>query len=42
MNNEIGANYNEIYLLPPAVEEWLSADHPARFMRQIVESLDLD
>jgi|WetSurMetagenome_2_1015567.scaffolds.fasta_scaffold102195_2 transposase len=42
MNNEIRANYDEIYLLPPAVEEWVSKDHPARFIRQIVESLDLD
>ncbi|MCX6646358.1 MAG: IS1182 family transposase [bacterium] len=42
MNNEIRAKYNEVYLLPPAVEEWVPADHPARFIRQIVESLDLD
>ena len=42
MNNEIRAKYDTIYLLPPAVEEWVSADHPARFIRQVVESLDLD
>jgi len=42
MKNEIRANYEEIYLFPPSVEEWLPSDHPARFVRQLVDSLDLD
>lgn len=34
----IGQNY----LLPPDVNDWLSAEHPARFIRQVVsEELDL-
>ena len=42
MNNEIRATYNDVYLFPRSVEEWVSADHPARFIREFVESLDLD
>jgi len=42
MNNEIRASYNDVYLFPRSVEEWVSADHPARFIRQVVESLDLE
>ena len=29
------------YLLPPSVDEWLPADHLARFVVDIVEQLDL-
>ena len=29
------------YLLPPSVDEWLPADHLARFVVEIVEQLDL-
>ena len=29
------------FLLPPSVEEWVPADHPARFIREFVEQLDL-
>lgn len=42
MKNEIRANYDEVYLFPPRVEDWLGDGHPARFIRQLVESLDLD
>jgi transposase len=42
MNNEIRASYNDVYLLPPSVEEWIPADHRVRFIREFVESLDLD
>lgn len=42
MKNEIKANYDKIYLFPPSVEEWLPSDHPARFIRQLVDSLDLE
>lgn len=42
MNNEIRASYNDAYLFPRSVEEWVPADHPARFIREFVESLDLE
>lgn len=39
--NTIDANFEEVLLLPPSVEDWLPADHPARFIREFVEQLDL-
>lgn len=29
------------YLLPPSLEDWLNQDHPARFIVEVVEGLDL-
>jgi len=29
------------FLLPPSVEEWLPARHLARFVVEVIESLDL-
>ena len=29
------------YLLPPSVDEWLPADHLARFVVEVVDQLDL-
>jgi len=42
MKNEIRASCNDVYLFPRSVEEWVPADHPARFIREFVESLDLE
>lgn len=40
MGNEIKADYSKRFLLPPAIEDWVPADHPVRFIREFVESLD--
>lgn len=42
VTRRIEANYNESYLFPPALEDWVGEDHPARFIRAVVEELDLD
>jgi transposase len=41
MAREYHADYGQDYLLPPSVDEWISSDHPARFVRDVVEQLDL-
>lgn len=41
MGKELRADYTQTYLLPPSLEEWVDRDHPARFIRDFVLSLDL-
>jgi len=41
MGKQIRADYSRIYLLPPSIEDWVPQDHPARFIRDFVDSLDL-
>jgi transposase len=39
---ELEPDYAATYLLPPSVEDWIGADHPARFIRELVDSVDLN
>lgn len=42
MANEIKPDYDSMHLFPPALEDWVPADHPARFIRDFVDALDLE
>jgi transposase len=41
MAQPIAPDYGQQFLFPPALEDWVSADHPARFLREFVDQLDL-
>lgn len=41
MSRFFSSNRQQAYLLPPSVEDWLPKEHLARFIVQIVDSLDL-
>jgi len=41
MAQAITPDYGQQFLFPPALEDWVPADHPARFIREFVEQLDL-
>ena len=41
MSNFILTDRKTNYLLPPSVDEWLSQDHLARFVVEVIDGLDL-
>lgn len=41
MSKRIEADYSESFLFPPHLEDWIGPEHPARFLRDFVDELDL-
>jgi transposase len=41
MARPLAPDYGQQFLLPQALEDWVPPDHPARFLREFVEQLDL-
>ena len=41
MSRELRADYTTQFLFPPALEDWVKTDDPARFIRTFVDELDL-
>lgn len=41
MSRVLRPNYAQRFLLPPALDEWVPARHPVRFVRDFVDALDL-
>src|ERR1700752_1343143 len=42
MARELKADHTQTFLLPPAIEDWVPADHPVRFIREFVSRLNLN
>lgn len=42
MSKKIKPDYSIQFLMPPSFEDWVPPDHPARFIRDFVDILDLD
>jgi len=41
MAQPIAPDYGQQFLFPPALEDWVAQDHPARFLREFVDQLNL-
>jgi transposase len=41
MSHELRPNYAQMFLLPPSLDDWVAVEHPVRFVRDFVETLDL-
>ena len=41
MKRFIKGHRKETYLLPPSMDDWLFADHPARFLDELIDRFDL-
>jgi transposase len=41
MRNIISADRNQTFILPPCLEDWIAPAHPARFILEFVNQLDL-
>ena len=41
MAQPIAPDYGQQFLFPPALEDWIPSDHPARFLREFVDQLNL-
>lgn len=42
MSREIQPDYETQYLFPRSLEEWVGPEHPARFVREFVDALDIE
>ena len=42
MGRRIDVDYAQEFLLPPSLEDWIAPNHPARFIREFVDALDLE